>query len=265
MDEVRYEVNGSVAHIVLDRPRHANAIRRRTLSELVDAARTAERDRDVATIVLRGAGNGFSAGHDLTEAPPDDVLADADALHRSSQMLLALWEIEKPLIAQVHGYCLGAAVDLTLVCDLVITAENARFGHPAMRGAGGLPPMFAYPLLLGMRRTVEFLWMQEELDGREAVAWGLANVAVPSEQLAETTAEWTRRIAAMPRENIRLSKRALHRAMEIVGFRAVALTGVELDAIGHWGSATSSWREQVSKVGLAEAVRQRDEPFQRPR
>jgi enoyl-CoA hydratase len=261
MDEVRYEVSGSVAHIVLDRPRRANAIHRQTLPAIVEAARAAERDRDVAAIVLRGEGKGFSTGHDLSGTPAEDVLADVEGLTRSSQLLLALWEIEKPVIAQVHGYCLGAAVDLTLVCDLVIAAEDARFGHPAMRGAGGLPPMFAYPLLLGMRRTVEFLWMQEELSGREAVDWGLANVAVPSERLTETTAEWTRRLAAMPRENIVLSKRALHRAMEIIGFRAVAQTGVEFDAIGHWGAATRSWRAQVSEVGLAEAVRLRDEPF----
>ena len=261
MNGVGYEIRDRVAHIILDRPKHANAFNLETLEAVVEAARTAERDEHVAVIVLRGAGKGFSAGHDLSGTRPDDVIADADLLTRSARLFLALWDIDKAAVGQVHGYCLGSAVDLTLACDLVITADDTRFGLPAMRGAGGLPPLLGYPLVLGLRRAIQFFWIQEDLSGREAVEWGLANLAVPEKLLAETAQRWAERIASMPPENIRLSKRALHRAMDVLGFRAIVQTGAEFDAIAHWGPAGAAWREQVAKLGISEAIRLRDEPF----
>jgi len=267
MSDLLYDREGDIRYITINRPQKANALSPEVMRGIVDHVREAEAS-GAHVVIVRGAGKGFSAGHDIspTGAVASSIaagspLADRDRLASITRGWLELWEVPVAVIAQVHGYCLAGAVEFTMFCDLVLAAEDTRFSLPAIRGTGGSPPSIAYPFYVGVRRTKEYLWLQEEIDGRRAEEWGLVNRAVAPERLEEETARWAKRISMIPRENIRLSKTALHRAMDIIGFRAAVQTGSEFDALAHTGPASAAWNDLVSEVGLPEAIRMRDAPF----
>lgn len=260
------EIDGSIGRLTINRPKRSNAMNAETIQALEEGYRALDANPDVRVVVLRGNGRGFSSGHDLApsdpDAPPLTVTQDWDLLLRQNRMLLAIWDGDTPVIASVHGYCMGHAVEVLGVCDLAIAAENSRFAHPAIRAAGGSPNASTYPFNVGFARAKEYLWVTPELTGREAAEWGFVSRAVAEDELDTLTATWARRIASMPPENIRAMRRGLRRLAEQAGFRLSIEMGADLDALAHTGDATARWRETVASVGLAEAIRLRDEAFQ---
>ena len=259
VDEAR-----AVGSMAINRPDRANAIDDRTINELSDAYRLLDSDRRVKVIILSGTGKGFCSGHDLMIDPserPQTTMDDIDILVRQNHRLLDIYTGDTPVIAKVHGYCLGAAVELVLLCDLSVAALDSRFAHPAIRGAGGSPNSLTYPFALGFSKAKEYLWTTPQLSGREAAEWNLVNRAVASDELDGFVNVWADRIASMPQENIRLMRRGLRRLQDMMGFREAAEMGADLDALGHTGPATQRWRDTVQRVGLKEAVRLRDLPF----
>src|SRR5206468_12467365 len=137
----------------------------------------------------------------------------------------------------------GAAVEVVLLCDLSVAAEDSRFAHPAIRGAGGSPNSLIYPFALGFSRAKEYLWVTPELNGTAAADWSLVNRAVPAGELDDIVDKWAARIASMPVENIRLMRRGLRRLQDMAGFREAAEIGADLDAFGHTGPATGRWKQ----------------------
>jgi enoyl-CoA hydratase/carnithine racemase len=202
--------------------------------ELSSALGDAAGDPDVRVVVIRGAGRAFCAGYDLIEDQEfqgADVAQWREALAADVGRTLELFDHPKPVIAQVHGYCLGGGCDLMMMCDLAIAADDAVFGEPEIRFGSGVVTM-ALPWLVGVRRAKELLLTGEDrLDAREALRIGLVNRVVPPDRLEEETMELARRIAALDPVAVSLTKRSINRSLEVAGFREALMANVDLDAI----------------------------------
>jgi enoyl-CoA hydratase/carnithine racemase len=233
LDELRYSKQGRVAEIVLHRPERLNAISGRrggTRDQILWALVDAETDPAIGAVVLRGAGPAFCGGGDLTgrdrrEEPIDefDFLLHADAFHerlRSSRL---------PVIAAVHGYCLGAGVTLAASCDLVVAADDSLFGFP--EGRVGLVGASALVSVIG-RQWSKFLMLTGELlDAEQARSIGLVLAVEPSERLVERVLDLAVRIGGMPREATLLNRRAIDAAADVAGDAASRIVARAHDAI----------------------------------
>lgn len=262
--ESAIDADKGIGTITINRPDCANAINDQTIDELSRAYRGLDADPRVRVIVLGGRGKGFCSGHQLGGDPaaaPQTVIEDVEILVRQNNRLLDIYNGDTPVIAKVQGYCLGAAVELMLLCDLSVATTECRFSHPAIRGAGGSPNSLIYPFALGFTKAKEYLWVTPHLSGAEAAEWSLVNKAVPADEIDDFVAVWAGRVASMPAENIRLMRRGLRRLQELSGFREASEIGADMDAFGHTGPATQRWKAAVKEYGLKEAVRRRDAAF----
>ncbi len=270
---ILYEVERGRARITLDRPEKRNALSLAMLQELHDALWRADDDTRVHAVVLRGAGSCFSAGYDLSgfaaaratpEAAPvrghtsyDD---DAWQLERSQRLRMALFDMHKPVVAQVHGYCLAGGTDLALLCDLVIAAEDAVFGFPPARDLGALPnQMWIYHV--GPQWAKRLLLTGDTITGREAAAIGLALKAVPGHLLEAEVEGLLDRFALIDRELLAANKRILNLGLELMGARTLQRLAAENDARGHQAASARRFVEVARERGLKEALRERDAGF----
>jgi enoyl-CoA hydratase len=271
-EHLRYEVTDGVARITLDRPEKLNAISPQMLRELHDACWEADDDTAVHCVVLRGAGRAFCAGYDLAAPPPpperdgrtyrgtrsfDD---DTWHLERAQRLRMALFDMHKPVIAQVHGHCLAGGTDLATLCDLVICAEDATFGFPAGRDLGVLPTqMWLYHV--GPQWTKRLLLTGDTITGAEAAQLGLALKAVPADLLEAEVEQLARRLALVDRELLSANKRIVNLGLELMGARTLQRLASETDARGHQVASARRFRETARDAGLKEAIRRRDAPF----
>ena len=144
---------------------------------------------------------------------------------------MSIWDLAKPVIAQVHGYCLAGGSELATGCDLVYVAEDAQMGYPAVRF--GVPDMHFHAWFLGMRKAMEMMLTGDSISGVEAVERGLGQPRVPGRRARRRRARRSReRIATMPPELVQMNKRVVHRQMDVMGMRAGIRAGTELCALG---------------------------------
>jgi enoyl-CoA hydratase len=266
VENLKYSVADGVATMEIDRPAKSNSLSMSTRQELRELYGELDERPDVRVIVLRGAGKGFSAGHDQTEPRPapsgsGEVIDDWLEIGRGVATLHRLWEGFTPIIASVHGYCIGAATELMLFCDLAVATRDCRFSHPAIRSTGGSPASMPYPQFLGLRRTKEFLWVAGDINGVEAERLGLVNRAVAPDELDNVVRSWAERIASYPRENIMMQRRVLHRIAEQSSLREAMMLGVDYDVLAHQGPASAVWARTVAELGLKAAMGARDAKF----
>jgi enoyl-CoA hydratase len=237
---VLYETRGPVATITMNRPRYRNAQNSAMTYALDDAFYRAAADDDVKVVILAGAGDHFSAGHDIG-TPERDIdrsfdrraslwwdhvgKAGAESRYaRESEVYLGMcrrWrEIPKPTIAKVQGACIAGGLMLAWVCDLVVAADDAFFADPVVRM--GIPGVeyFAHPWVMGPRMAKEFLFLGERVPAAEALRMGLVNRVVPRAELDATVDDLAARIATMPRLGLALTKRAVNLAEDLMGLRA---------------------------------------------
>ena len=182
-DAVLYELRGPAAWLTLNRPDKLNALSEAIVAGLHDGMARAEADDEVKLLVLTGAGRAFSAGFDIGQ---DFGVDSADGwwevLEKDVAVTMRLRTFPKPTIAAVHGWCLGGACDLALACDMVVAAEDARFGEPEIR-FGSCPVTMLMPFVIGEKKTNELLYTGEAIDAAEAERVGLVNRVVPSDDL----------------------------------------------------------------------------------
>jgi 2-(1,2-epoxy-1,2-dihydrophenyl)acetyl-CoA isomerase len=205
-----------VATIVLNRPEVLNALDAKLSEELGLAVDEVSRDDLVRVLVLTGAGKGFCAGGDLKDTPINrrDVVASTRALEKwHDEVLLGLRRMEKPTIASVNGVAVGAGLGLALMCDIVIAAENARFGEVYVRigGTSDSGGTYLLPRLIGIPRACEFLFTGDMIDAKDAGRMGLVNRVVPPDKLEPTTRELAARLARGAPKAIGMLKRAIYR------------------------------------------------------
>ena len=214
--------------------------------------------------IIRGAGPSFSAGYDLGggneghEMPYYTPAARAQWPRHVTEGWMSIWDLAKPVIAQVHGYCLAGGSELATGCDLVYMAEDAQMGYPAVRF--GVPDMHFHPWFLGMRKAMEMMLTGDSITGVEAVALGLGQRGVPGRRAREPGARGrASRIAMIPLELLQLNKRVVHRQMDAMGLRAGIRAGTELCALGtHTKAMARVRRRRSSEKGLTGALDERD-------
>ncbi len=191
-----------VRRLTLNRPEKRNAISNDLRGELYAALHAADRDPDVGVSIIRGAGPCFSSGYDLKSSlsehrPFYTATGDGTWSRHVTDGWSQLWDLAKPVIAQVHGYAMAGATELAAACDLVYTADDAQFSYPVVRVLS--PPDFQFhTMIVGMRAAMELMLTGDAIDGREAVRIGMANRAFPEADLELETLAMAARVAFDP-------------------------------------------------------------------
>lgn len=266
-EDIIYETRDRIAIITMNRPEKMNALSHRLRSEIFDAMKAAEADPEVRVIILRGSGRAFSAGYDLGPTRGNE-LPNVGPVHPGQgqwpQHLISgywqIWELAKPVIAQVHGWCLAGGTELATMCDLMFVAEDARLGYPPVR-AMSTPDLVYHPWHMPMRKARELLYTGDSVTGKEAVEIGWANRAYPADRLAEETERFARRIANIESDMLLMLKRAVNRAYEIMGFRAALQVGADIQALSTYRPSGGEFARISREQGLKAALDWRDGPF----
>jgi enoyl-CoA hydratase len=254
-----------VRRITMNRPEKRNALNHPLRGAILRSLRDADRDPAVRVSIVRGAGPSFSAGYDLGggnqghELPFYTPGGEGQWPRHVTEGWMGIWDLAKPVIAQVHGFCLAGGSELATGCDLVYVAEDAQMGYPAVRF--GVPDMHFHAWFLGMRRAMEMMVTGDSITGVEAVAEGWANRAFPAAELDAEVLAIAERIASIPSELVQLNKRVVHRQMDAMGMRAGIRAGTELCALGTHTKAMDDFRHSIEERGLTGALQERDQPF----
>lgn len=216
---ILFSTEGPVATVTLNRPDRLNAFTREMNREIVDALNVAERDSEVRSIILTGAGKAFCAGEDLTnlkaiyESDKSPSLGN-ELRNRHNPMIMRVYSVEKPVIAAVNGAAAGAGLSLALACDFRLASDKAGFYEAFIRV--GLAPdsgaSYFLPRLVGMSKAKEFAYFGDGIDAKEAERIGLINKVVPHDELLKAAHEWADRLAKGPTKAIALTKRSFSRS-----------------------------------------------------
>src|SRR5882762_4136453 len=256
-----------VRRLTLNRPEKRNALSNELRGAILIALQEADADATIKVSILRGAGPCFSSGYDLSanNAEGQPFYSPGGPGQWARHVVdgwFTIWDLAKPVIAQVHGYCLAGGSELAACCDLVYVAEDARIGYPPTRLMSPPDNQF-HPWLMGMRTAMEMFLTGDAITGTEAAARGFANRAVASAELERTVLGVAERIALVPTELTQINKRSVHRAMEIMGLRAAIRAGTELQALAFTTAASLQYRAQFKRDGASvrDLLSQRDAAF----
>ena len=269
-----YAVDGPVATITFNRPETLNTIVPPLPEELEAAVHEAVADAAVKVIVLRGAGRSFCAGFDFGEGfhhwdegmttegewdPGKDFAMTTSSLGPVPRFM-SIWRSPKPVIAQVHGWCVGGGSDMALCADLVIASDDARIGTPYSRVWGCyLTGMWIYRL--GLTRAKELALSGRALSGTEAAQIELINRAVPFAELERTVGEEAKRLATLPASQLAAMKLVVNQAYENMGLASTQALGSILDGLMRNTPDAKRFVERAEQGGVGAAVAQRDGPF----
>jgi enoyl-CoA hydratase len=234
-EQITYAVSGTTAILTLNRPERRNALSGRLLRELNAALLEADEHNAVHCVVLRGAGPHFCAGADLTEYSsgrgPDyrgreEIDDDIWRLEQGQRLRIQIFDMHKPVIAQVHGTCIGIGTELAWFCDMVIVADDARIGFPPVRDLG-TPPGSMWLYHCGPQ-------------------WAM--------RLAD-------RMGLVDPHLLSANKRIVNLGLELMGARTLQRIGAEIDARGHLAPKARAFRETMRTHGVKHAFQQRDAAF----
>src|ERR1700724_4357021 len=270
-----YHTAGPVATITLNRPERLNTIVPPMPDEIESAIGLAERDQDIKVIVLRGAGRAFCAGYDFgggfqqwgaamnTDGrwdPGKDFAMVSARETGPTQKFMAIWRASKPVIAQVHGWCVGGASDYALCADIVIASEDAVIGTPYSRMWGAyLTGMWLYRLSLAKAKWHSLTG--RPLNGVQAAGVELINEAVPFERLEARVAEIAAELARIPLSQLRAQKLIVNQAYENMGLASTQMLGGILDGLMRNTPEALAYTPPPQTRGAGTAADRRDGPF----
>jgi len=274
---ILYEVERGRARITLNRPEKLNALSLELQTELNEALWEADNDTAVHCVIIKGAGRAFSAGYDLTGSggrvpvsrvqSPDkryrggrSIDDDAWQLERAQRLRMALFDMHKPSIAQVHGYCLAGGTDVALLCDMVIAADDATFGFPPARDLGALPNnLWLYNV--GPQWAKRLTLTGDTVTGKEAQQIGLVLTSVPASSLEAEVEQLADRMALIDPDLLAANKRIINLGLELMGARTLQRLAAENDVRGHNSAAARRYLQSVAEHGLKATLRERDAKF----
>ncbi len=236
MKYVIYELVGGWARVTLNRPEKRNALSAALLDELASVLWEADEDREVHAVLLRGAGPSFCSGYDLGRDRREDLRIREGAskfrgisstdddiwqIERNQRAMMTIFDMHKPVVAQVHGYCLGGGTVYGYLTDLTIASDDAYFQMPLPQGFGlpGAQTMIEPWVMMNWKKAFEYLYLAPTLSAAEAKKWGLVNEVVPKAQLDDRVEEVAATIAQMPLSTILAIKAGVKRAWEMMGMR----------------------------------------------
>lgn len=253
-----------VSRITLNRPESRNALNNVLRGELYGQLEANDNNPAVKVTIIRGAGKAFCAGYDLKanngkHQPFHTAPGDGNWARHVVDGFFRVWDLAKPVIAQVHGYCLAGGTELATSCDLVYVAEDAQIGYPVVRSMSPPDNQF-FPHLLGLRNAMEMMLTGDALTGVEAAEQGFANRAFKIDELEANVLNIAARIAKVPTDLQQMNKRAVHRQMELMGVRAAIRSGTEIQALAFHTESTQAHFKELA-AGLTDALTSRDQKF----
>jgi len=288
------EIDGPVATITLNRPEALNSLSGGLMDDYAAALAALNKGDAVRVIRLRGAGRAFCTGYDISAAGGkqrgSDARANGDAgaspvtapvpgephiahfgegrailerefLRERIEYWLRLWNYRKPVIAQVHGYCLSGGLDLLATTDITFAAAGTRFGHPASRGVGIPLLLGMLPLKVGASRTKHLLFTGDLIEAAEAREWGLVDYVESPDELDAATARYCQRVAMQPMDSLSVHKHVTNRWTEIMGARLGSYEGAEFDTLYHTSPVYGEFVRRIAEGGLKSALAWRDNPY----
>jgi cyclohexa-1,5-dienecarbonyl-CoA hydratase len=207
LDRIQLETNAPVTRLTLRNP-PLNILDIPLMDELSSALAEIEADPTVSTILIQGAGNCFSAGVDVAAHTPDRVSAMLEKFHKVIRALVATRKIT---IAAVHGHCLGGGAELAMVCDIVISTDDASWGFPEI-SLGCYPPVAATALsaLIGQKRASELILTGRTISGIEAANFGLASAAISPNGLQKRVNSTLQRLQELSPAALAVTKKSLY-------------------------------------------------------
>jgi enoyl-CoA hydratase len=291
---LRYETDGRIARITLDRPERGNGITLEMPGEIAACVERANLDPSVHVIGLAGAGGGFCGGYDLVASaermehegatagaggapagsPLDpqvlaanhdsegtwDPVTDFQMMWRNLRGFMSLFHSEKPVVCKVHGYCVAGGTDLALCSDLIVTEDRAKIGYPPAR-VWGVPTSMLWAHRIGLERARRLLLTGDSISGSTAAEWGLASAAHPAAELDEAFEELLERVARLPVNQLVMHKLAINQSLYAQGLQATQVMSVFFDGIARHTPEGYGFQRRAAEAGFREAVRERDEPF----
>lgn len=266
-ETILYETEDRIAHITLNRPDYLNAINDVMPFELQDSVQRANEDDSVRVIVLAGAGAAFCAGYDLQRfaqnAEPEsgeqpwDPMADFSVMMAYTQCFMSLWRSYKPAICKVHGHAVAGGSDIALCCDLVVAADDARFGYMPAR-VWGCPTTAMWLYRLGMEGAKRMLFTGDTVDGKEAARMGLISESAPGDKLDDTVMNLARRMSSVPGNQLMMQKLVINQAMESMGLHTSQLISTVFDGIARHTPEGAEFLRVAREKGWKDAVEKRD-------
>ena len=294
---MRFEVDGPIARITLDRPERGNGITLEMPRELALCVERANLDPAVHVIALSGAGTGFCGGYDLVasaerlepegvsagpapgDPPPPgspvdpaavaanhdpagtwDPVTDYQMMSRNLRGFMSLFHSDKPVVCKVHGYCVAGGTDMALCSDLIVAEDRAKIGYPPAR-VWGVPTSMLWAHRIGLERARRLLLTGDSINGTTAAEWGLVSEAVPAAELDGCFEDLLARIARVPINQLVMHKLAINGALYAQGLHDTQVMSVFFDGIARHTSEGFAFQQRAAEAGFREAVRERDEPF----
>jgi enoyl-CoA hydratase/carnithine racemase len=265
-ETVIYEAAPPIARITLNRPNKANAVSPQLTRDLDDALRLAARDYEIRVVILKANGKGFCAGHDVGGGFYPEFQEGRDtigSLHKAQADLflwpvLNLWEFPKPIVAQVHGYVLGAGTYYALLPDMTIASEDAYFQMPLVQGLAmpGGETMIEPWVFMNFKRAAQYLYTAQTLTAQQALEMGLVNQVVPRDELEATVESIAQHIARAPLSTLMATKALLKRAWELMGLRLHFQMSNDLMAVVGESGDARAFREKAGSLNSANRPRQ---------
>jgi len=264
-ENIKLAKDGWLGTLTLNRPGKMNALSKELQLEMQHALDDLEADESIRAVIVNGEGKAFSAGFDISGSASGKKFTVPEwraNTKRENDTWFRIWNSRLPFVAAVHGYCLGGACELSMVCDVTIAAEDAQFGEPEIQFQSA-PPFPIMPWVLGMKKTKELLLTGDRIDAREAERIGLVNRVVPQDQLMSSAREFARKLSMIPPPAMHITKQGLNRAYEIRGFKSTIDLFSELFAL----IVTSESQEKAdfdkiaAEQGLKAAFKWRDAKF----
>jgi enoyl-CoA hydratase len=259
-----------VARLLLNRPERLNAITNETPAQIRAAVEWAEANDEVHVIVVEGAGKGFCGGYDLVDSAeseaehpcqqeryPWDPMVDYARMKRNTEDFMSLWRSSKPTIAKVHGAAVAGGSDIALCCDLLVMAEDARIGYMPTR-VWGCPTTAMWTYRLGPARAKQLMFTGDVISGKQAADWGLANTAVPLEELDAAAMRLASRISGVPRSHLAMHKLVVNQVMLNMGLEQSQTMATVFDGITRHNPEGLWFRRHAQANGFKSAVEWRD-------
>lgn len=270
MSKVLYERDGRIARITLNRPDVLNAIDDDVPQALADAVARADADPHVHVIVLAGNGAAFCAGYDLmhyaensgpnevTQQMPWDPMKDYAFMMRNTEMFMSLFRSKRPVICKVHGYAVAGGSDIALCSDIIIAAEDAKFGYMPTR-VWGCPTTAMWVYRMGVERAKRMLFTGDKIDAREAERLGLILKAVPPDKLDGEVDEFAHRVATVPQNQLMMQKLMINQALSNMGLHTTQMIATIFDGITRHSPEGLNFKRRAEEKGWKHAVDERDQ------
>ena len=269
-ETVRYETEGQIATLTLNRPERYNAIDDDLPGALRAAVERADEDSSIHAIVLTGAGEAFCSGYDLkryaeesrptpgSQKMPWDPMEDYRLMKQNTEDFMSLWHSHTPVVCKVNGPAVAGGSDIALCADLVVMDEAAPIGYPPAR-VWGCPTTMMWVYRLGPAGAKRMLFTGDLVSGAEAAEMGLVWAAVAGDELDERVDNLARRIAGVPTNQLMMQKLAINQAIENMGLEQTQMFATLFDGMARHTPEGVAFKERCEEVGFKQAVAERDQ------